>query len=295
MPATETAAAENGDIKLVPLARITQDPNIQVRVRIDNETVDGYSAIINEHGAMEPMVVFVDSMAALLADPENYPFLLSQGHHRLLAYRKSGKLEAPAQIREGGLSEALEYAIRSGARSSLPLSNADKRRAAELAVKDPRIGMKDDRRIAKMIGISSSLVGECRRGIKPEDKRKPSPERHAPSPAPAARSGNESPAPPSAASHERRPKEPAKPSKAMVLRQIQDYLHEEIIDEDDLAKLMDGKDYEFQKVGKPGMHTILRVVGKTGREQCRVKVVIKDITKELIQVKYDDGKLVLGD
>jgi len=87
-----------------------------------------------------------------------------------------------------------------------------------------------------------------------------------------------------------------RPTKAMILRQIQDYLTNDVVDEAEVVKLMEGPKAAWQWSAKPGMIAALKVVGKSGRVQLETNVVVKEISEDEIILKYEgDGKVgVLG-
>lgn len=149
------------NVKMMPLADITQDSALQMRLKIDKSTIDDYKKIIEEQGAMDPVIVFRYGDGA---------FLLSDGFQRLQAYAELKRKEIPVTIMRGTRSDALRYALKTNCRHGARVSNADKRHGCEMAVLDPTLAVLPDVDIANLIGVSSTLVGDVRRGENPKAK-----------------------------------------------------------------------------------------------------------------------------
>lgn len=269
--------------KIVPIERVEEDPNIQVRAGgLDPAVVAEYSAIIEAVGEMDPLDLFYESL-------EQPKYLLAEGHHRLAAYRAKGIEKVKCRLRQGTRSDALEFAAYRNARHGVRLTNADKRRAAQLAVEDPVLGELTDTEIAKRICVSASLVSEVRRGRTPESRRAAVPAA-SPSPQPpVAEPAATTPAP----QHKQKKAERTKVSKAAALKQIQSWIDEEEITDDDLCELMETKKARPFAVAKPGEIYKLRIVDKRGRDQVFVPVVAKDWAPDVVTAKFEDGKLVV--
>jgi hypothetical protein len=256
--------------KIIPISRIARDHDIQIRLSIDEELVGEYAAIVAEHQHMDPITVFTKDPEHITKDEE---IVLADGFHRVGAYLKCGREEIPAEILAGGRSEALEYAITRNCKNGLRMSNADKRRAAELAIADARLGEMPDAKLAKKIGVSSALVNEVRRGITQEQKRKR---------AKSVRVG----------SHVRAAPEPvdeqaSRPTRKKTLDQIRIWIADQIIEEGDLIDLFDEDDTHYRFVPKPGRPVLLKVVGKSNRPQMEIEATVKLISGEELVLKYE--------
>ena len=268
-------AGENAK-KLVPISKIVLDPSIQVRVQIDPKEVKAQEALIQEHGSVDGIVLYYQN------DPLTDPLLLSDGFHRLEAYRNLGHTEVRAILRKGDKSDALKYAIVNNCHHGARMTNADKRRAAELAVVDEKIGELEDKVIARMIGISVSLVAEVRRGETKETKRRKVAER---------KQRKESSGPVPVVAHVRNAEE-KRPTKAMRLAQVREDLRLDVIEEADLVGLMETKSAAYYFLPKSGEKIALKIIGKTGRPMVELPVlIVKDWKCEQIILKLEDGKV----
>lgn len=212
--------AETEVRKKIPIDRIIEDETLHVRVKINPMLVDKYRDLIREQGYMDPVHVFRS---------EDGKFILTDGYHRLRAYRAEKHETIPSEIHEGTKSEALEFAIKATCHAGAACTNADKRRAASLAVLDPKIAKYADKRIAYMIGVSPTLVGDVRRGESPKAKR----ERHKAIKDKKSKSKGDGPALISVSAHERKAPEKG-PSSEQCLHQIIEWVNADIISEEDV-------------------------------------------------------------
>lgn len=284
--------------KVVPLSVINEDPELQLRVAISQEKIDEYVAYIEEHGSMDAMDTFIDSLEVDASSSKAVAaaggLLLSDGAHRLAAYRKAGKDRAPVYIRYGNKSDALQYAIRKNCKHGLGVTNADKRRAATLAVTDKQTGELADATIAKMIGVSASLVASARSGFKPEKKKPVESRREEVSDPPAGPREVESPAPKSATTRERSDPKSQRPTRDNFLKEIESHVNHDVADERDVVALFETKDGAYAFMPKVGGTVSLKIVGGNGRKIIEVPVVVKDLKLDGIILKFEGpGKITM--
>ena len=264
----------------IPLADITQDHAMQVRGEVDPKRVDEYTAIIKEHGRMDAMAVFTENNGTML--------WLADGFHRIQSYAKAGLEVAPCKVRTGSKSEAVKYALKENGHHGAPMTNAQKRHAAGIAVADKTIGEMADKDIAALIGCSPSLVASARKGETPKQataktKAKQSGKREA-----------ESAAPRSATARERKPAEAPKPTKAAILKQIEEYVDRDQVDEAEVVDLFATKTARYRFLPVDGSVTSLRIIGKSGREQVLIPVVVKSLEFDKLILKFEgDGKVTV--
>ena len=287
-PTTETQAtppAKPRTIQIeVPIGEIVEDRSIQVRGQVFPERVEAYRKIIKEHGVMDRIDLFCEDPTIARSKA---PFFIADGFHRIAAYRLEGIDSIPARLHVGTKSEAIWYALQKNGRHGVPLTNAEKRNAANLAVLDPIIGNMTDKQISQRIGCSATLVAQARRGETKQQTVSKAKERQ------KQKIEKESAAPRSVTTKERKPLD-ITPTKSQILRQTQDYLTNDVVDEADLLKLMEGPHEEYRWVKKPGEVTTLVVVGKSGRVQARTEVLVKEITLDTITLRYEgDGKVTV--
>jgi DNA-binding transcriptional regulator YdaS (Cro superfamily) len=286
-------------IKLIPLTFIKEDHDTQIRGGVSSARVKELEEILQQTANhLDPIdVCYEGDVEAVNADN---PVHLADGWHRIAAYRSAGKTKIPARLNKGGKSEAIEIGLKRNGHHGTPMTSKEKRCAAEVAVNDPRIGEFTDTKIARLIGVSPSLVNQVRRGIKPEPAPKKQAEKPAPESAPSAppettatatgKRESESTAPRSATVRERQP-EDLRPTKAAVLRRIQEELDTDVIDRDDLLKLLDEPDGSFVFLPKLDSGILLRIVGVSGREQAEIPVTIRELAYDKITVRYTAGKV----
>lgn len=144
----------------LPLSRIRVDGGTQMRASLNDGVITDYASIMVEAGGwgeFPEVVVFYDGHVHWLGD----------GFHRVEAARLAfGEVEVPADIRSGDRRDAILYAVGANAKHGLRRSNADKRRAVETLLMDPKWGLWSDNEIARRCGVSSRMVGTARGELK---------------------------------------------------------------------------------------------------------------------------------
>lgn len=272
---------------LVPLSRIVEDHDIQIRGEINSAVVKDYETIVRETGRMDPVELFYDGEY----DRETTKFMAVDGFHRIAAYRSAGHDKIHAFIRRMSRSEAIECALRWN-RHGVPLTNQQKRNATEIAVKDARIGEFADSKIARLIGVSQSLVSLVRRGIPPEaatERTNGAKTKRAEKASPRFAGFGEqqtSAAPVQSTA----PADPT-PTKSRLLNQLFRNISDGVIDELDVIKTLNTPTGSYVFLPNPGSEMNLRVVGANGRVQFEGVVALKDVSYEEVCVKYTAGKL----
>lgn len=127
-----------------------QTEGLQARVATCEETVADYAEKIAAGVEFPPVVVFNDGRGFYLAD----------GFHRVLASQRAGKVDVAADIRKGTPADARWFSSGCNVTHGLRRTNADKRRAVEIA-----LSLKpgnSDRAIADHCGVGHSLVSSMR-------------------------------------------------------------------------------------------------------------------------------------
>jgi ParB-like chromosome segregation protein Spo0J len=276
----DESTSTKSTVKLVPLNRIVEDHSIQVRVQIDPAKVSEYTEIIKEHGSMEPMVVFYEG------DVAQAQFLLSDGYHRIRGYRGAGIDKAPCQLRQGGKSEALKFAITRNCRHGATMTNADKRRAAELAVLDPVLGQMTDAEIAKMIGVSSTLVYSSRKGETLESKKEARKRKQREEASDTGGKGMGPAVQPVITKERKGDRNIDVPTRAQFLKMIEDRLNNDLLDEEDLIKLCNGPTGDYVFLPKKGGEMNLKIVGTNGRKK-------HEATVQFVSAKFGEVTLRL--
>ena len=138
------------DIRNVPLNDLVLDPNLNLRDRLDDFTVERYA---DSWDRLPPITVFEIDGKWLVAD----------GFHRHAAAVMLGKRTMPAEIRVGTFTDALDFVASVNLFHGLPLTRAERRRAVEVKLKLHHDW--SDRRMAEELAVSRELVAKIRRQL----------------------------------------------------------------------------------------------------------------------------------
>ena len=127
---------------------------LQTRAVLDMETVREYAEAEAERGAVfPPVTLFFDGSKYWLGD----------GFHRVAMARQQGKKRVAAEVREGTRDDAVWFACGANKEHGLPRTNADKRRALEIALKmHPEMS---NEAIAQHVGVSRVFVINFRKTL----------------------------------------------------------------------------------------------------------------------------------
>lgn len=136
--------------EVLPIDGLVLDEGTQVRSAIDENIVIEYVEALSNGAQFPPVVVF-------RADGNN---VLSDGFHRIIAYRKAGRAEIEADVYHGTRDDALWFALGANRAHGQRLSRADKQHAIELAYRAwPDLSQ---HRIAAQVGCTHQYVGKVR-------------------------------------------------------------------------------------------------------------------------------------
>ncbi len=137
----------------------------QVRKKLDANTIDNYVEAIGNGAQFPALVVFAEK------DSERY--ILADGFHRLHAFINAEVGECLVEVHEGSLHDALIWALGANDEHGLRRTNADKRNAVELALKDPEIRTLHPDQIALICRVNERTVRRIRDDMdlaKPKNK-----------------------------------------------------------------------------------------------------------------------------
>ena len=138
-------------IKQLKLSEIVTDAGTQVRAGLSEATVSDYAEALADGATFPPVVVFYDGSRYIAAD----------GFHRVHAAIRNSGTQIECDVRKGGKGEALKFALGCNAHHGLRRTNADKRHAVELAVREfPNVSTVA---IARMCLVGDELVAEIRK------------------------------------------------------------------------------------------------------------------------------------
>lgn len=151
-------AGESGGVKLVRLDQIRIDGDTQTRVAVDEDVVAEYAVTYEQEisggeARLPPVECVWDGVSYWLWD----------GYHRYHAAGKAGAAEVPVRWRPGTLQDARWLACGANTAHGLRRTNADKRRAVEMALAMHPEG--SDRAIADHCGVSSPTVARVRAAL----------------------------------------------------------------------------------------------------------------------------------
>jgi len=132
-----------------PIQSLTFDPDLQIRVKINKETIASYAeqmATEDEMKKFPAVEIYYDGAKYWLAD----------GHHRRAAAEKAGHDKVWAVIKSGTRADALWGAILGNGKQGFGLTRADKQRAILLAIAEwPE---HSDAVLAEAIGCGKSTI-----------------------------------------------------------------------------------------------------------------------------------------
>jgi len=140
--------------KKLPLSAVRIDAGTQSRMTIDEAVVAEYADALKSGTNLPPLTVFHNGIAYFLAD----------GFHRYFAHKRNGTVIIDAECEEGTESDARWFASGANALHGLRRTNADKRKAVEMALAErPQMA---NRAIAEHCHVSDMLVADVRATLK---------------------------------------------------------------------------------------------------------------------------------
>ncbi len=170
--------------KKLKLSEIVTDAGTQVRAGLNEATVADYAEALGGGAKFPPVVVFHDGSRYVAAD----------GFHRIHAASRMGATQIECDVRKGGKGEALKFALGCNAHHGLRRTNADKRHAVELALREfPKLS---DRALAEMCLVGHPFVADVRRSQVESDSTSGAAKPHLPPPPRIGRDGKAYPLPP---------------------------------------------------------------------------------------------------
>ena len=135
----------------IPISKIVTDAGTQVRAALNESVVADYAEAMADGVKFPPIIVFHDGNRYLVAD----------GFHRVMAALRNGAEQIECDVRKGGKPDALKFALGCNAHHGLRRTNADKRHAVGMALKE--FGKFSDTTLAEMCAVNRELVAEVRK------------------------------------------------------------------------------------------------------------------------------------
>lgn len=136
-------------VRALPIASLTCDPDLQMRVRMDEDHIDRLCRAYQRGDPLPPITVVTDGTSLWVVD----------GHHRVAAAQRAAITELPCMLIDGSRMDALRYAAQANRTHGLPRSDLDIWYALERWLMqqqhDPTL---NDAVIAQIVGVESALV-----------------------------------------------------------------------------------------------------------------------------------------
>jgi hypothetical protein len=140
---------------LLQIHTLVVDETVQARASLDSGVVSEYAEALENGALFPPVIVFHDGERHRLAD----------GFHRVAAAHKAGRQEIECDVRPGTRRDAALFAAGANVAHGLRRTNADKRHAVSILLRDDEWSRWSDREIARRCGVSNTLVGQVRREL----------------------------------------------------------------------------------------------------------------------------------
>jgi ParB-like chromosome segregation protein Spo0J len=150
-------------VTAVALASLRLDGGTQTRAAIDPDVVSDYADSIRGGATLPPIVAFFDGESYWVAD----------GFHREAAHRSLGRESVDVDVRQGTRRDAILYSVGANGDHGLRRTNADKRRAVEVLLRDEEWSAKSNRWIAEACAVSADLVDRMRSELPVTGSSKP--------------------------------------------------------------------------------------------------------------------------
>ncbi len=127
----------------------------QIRVKLDKDVIDAYREDLEAGAIFPPIDVF--------AEKGSERYILADGFQRLFAHIHAGRDEIEVEVHEGGMHEALMYALGANTGHGARRSNADKVNAVQIALKDHAISQLTQQEIADICRVDRKTVNRIAR------------------------------------------------------------------------------------------------------------------------------------
>lgn len=138
------------DIREIDIDELVLDPNLNLRDKLDDFTVERYADVWDR---MPPITVYEVDGELLVAD----------GFHRHAAAVHLQKQTIKVDVIKGTLQDALDFVAGANLHHGLPLTRPERRRAVEVKL---RLHYDwSDRRMSEELGVSRELVAKIRRQL----------------------------------------------------------------------------------------------------------------------------------
>jgi len=159
---------DEGDLRLVELRLIRIDGGTQSRVGLDEQTAEDYAALYRARKGESAC----DALPEVECVFDGSAYWLYDGFHRYHGAAKAGLKALRVRFLAGTVQDARWLAAAANTKHGLRRTNADKRRAVEMAFASLQSQGLSDRAIADHCGVSNNFVSEIRRQVSSDDTSK---------------------------------------------------------------------------------------------------------------------------
>ena len=140
------------------LSGIVLNAGTQLRAELNQEVIADYAQCMASGDKFPPVKIVQDDKRLILVD----------GFHRYHAAIKNKAVTIDAQITKGTRQDAVKFALAANASHGLRRTNADKRNAVAMALKEwPKLS---SREIAKLCAVSHNFANDSRNQLSSDDR-----------------------------------------------------------------------------------------------------------------------------
>lgn len=141
-----------GEVLRLRIVNIKRDPDTQARVELRSDVIERYAVAVTMNGVdgakLPPPVVFFDGSRYWLAD----------GYYRVAAHVRQKVSTIECFVAKGGRLQAVAWAVKANEHHGQHRTNADKRRAVEIVLRQPEWADKSNKAIAEMCRVDDKTV-----------------------------------------------------------------------------------------------------------------------------------------
>ncbi|SRR6266576_583820 len=139
-------------MKTLPIESILATAETQIRAELRPDLITEYAELYRNKNGLPPIDVFTVRPGG--------PYLLADGFHRVAAAKEAKLPKIEVEIHTGDKKTAIKFALKVNSCHGARMSNADKRHAVEMALKE--FANLSDPVIAEMCGVDRSFVLKIR-------------------------------------------------------------------------------------------------------------------------------------
>ena len=153
--AASTEKPIRSGLQQLRIGAIELDGEVQSRIRHNPDAIREFSEAMVQGKPFPPVVVFYDGDRYWCGD----------GFHRVKAARRAKLTHVSAAVRKGGKRDAILHPVGANVAHGIRRTNADKRRAVLMLLRDPEWRHWSSREIARRAGVSHPFVESVRAGL----------------------------------------------------------------------------------------------------------------------------------